>query len=291
MHEHILKRICKNKTSLCGLVLVAFFALVALFAPVLAPVHNPNNPYQMPQASYEITPKAPSAAHLFGTTEQQYDLYYGIVWGTRLAFKVGIVVTAFAFLIGLFVGGLAAYFGGKIDELLMRLTDIVFAVPSLVLAMVIAAMLGPDIKNMMIALTAVAWPSYARLIRGDILSVKERGYVTAARTLGARGPRILLRHIFPNCIYPAVVVASLDIGYVVLTAASLSFLGLGAQAGTADWGQLIAMARNWVLGTAQNPFAYWHTIAAPGGAIFLFVLGWNLLGDAVRDILDPKQAE
>ena len=137
----------------------------------------------------------------------------------------------------------------------------------------------------------MAWPSYARLIRGDILSVKERGYVTAARTLGARGPRILLRHIFPNCIYPAVVVASLDIGYVVLTAASLSFLGLGAQAGTADWGQLIAMARNWVLGTAQNPFAYWHTIVAPGGAIFLFVLGWNLLGDAVRDILDPKQAE
>lgn len=291
MYGNLFKRICKNKTSLCGLVLVAFFALVALFAPLLAPVHNPNNPYQMPQASYEITPKTPSAQHWLGTTEQQYDLYYGIVWGSRLAFKVGIVVTAFAFLIGLFVGGLAAYFGGKIDEFLMRMTDIVFAVPSLVLAMVIAAMLGPDIKNMMIALTAVAWPSYARLIRGDILSVKERGYVTAARTLGARGPRILLRHIFPNSIYPAVVVASLDIGYVVLTAASLSFLGLGAQVGTADWGQLIAMARNWVLGTAGNPFAYWHTIVAPGAAIFLFVLGWNLLGDALRDILDPKQAE
>ncbi|MBR2392556.1 MAG: ABC transporter permease, partial [Elusimicrobiaceae bacterium] len=183
-----------------------------------------------------------------------------------------------------------AYFGGKVDETLMRLTDVVFAVPSLVLAMVIAAMLGPDIKNMMIALTAVAWPSYARLVRGDILSVKNQNYVTAARTLGARGPRILLRHILPNSIYPSVVVASLDIGYVVLTAASLSFLGLGAQPGTADWGQLIAMARNWVLGTAQNPLAYWYTVAVPGGAIFLFVLGWNLLGDAFRDILDPRQA-
>ena len=287
--NRIFQRICTHKTSLAGFMLVTFFVLVALFAPWLAPVHNKNNPYQMPQKSYQIAPQPPSAQNWFGTTEQQYDLYYGVVWGTRLAFEIGLTVTFFAFLLGLLVGATAAYFGGKVDEILMRLTDIVFAVPSLVLAMVIAAMLGPDIKNMMIGLTAVAWPSYARLIRGDILSVKRRDYVTAARTLGAGGPRILLRHILPNSIYPSVVVASLDIGYVVLTAASLSFLGLGAQPGTADWGQLIAMARNWVLGTAQNPFAYWYTVAVPGAAIFLFVLGWNLLGDAFRDILDPRQ--
>lgn len=290
MNERIFKRILQNRTSLIGCVLVSFFLLVALFAPFLAPVYNKNNPYQLPQKSYQIAPQPPSADHWFGTTEQQYDLYYGVVWGTRLAFKVGITVTLFAFLIGLFIGGIAAYFGGKIDEILMRTTDVVFAVPSLVLAMVIAAMLGPDMKNMMIALTAVAWPSYARLVRGDILSVKQRDYVTAARTLGARGPRILLQHILPNSIYPSVVVASLDIGYVVLTAASLSFLGLGAPAGTADWGQLIAMARNWVLGTPNHPFAYWYTVVAPGGALFLFVLGWNLLGDAFRDILDPRQS-
>ena len=210
-----------------------------------------------------------------------------MVWGTRLAFKIGITVTFFAFLIGLFLGSAAAYFGGAVDEIIMRFTDIVFAVPSLVLAMVIAAMLGPDIKNMMIALTAVAWPSYARLVRGDVLSVKNRDFVTASRALGARGPRLLLKHILPNSIYPSVVVASLDIGYIVLTAASLSFLGLGAQPGTADWGQLIAMARNWVLGTSGNTFAYWYTVAVPGGVIFLFVLGWNLLGDGFRDILDP----
>ena len=289
LQNRIVKRIYTNKTSLMGFLLVAFFLGVALLAPWLAPVHNQNNPYQLPQKSYAIAPQPPSAQNWFGTTEQQYDLYYGVVWGARLAFVVGVTVTFFAFLIGLLVGAIAAYFGGKVDEVLMRLTDVVFAVPSLVLAMVIAAMLGPDIKNMMIALTAVAWPSYARLIRGDILSVKRRDYVTAARTLGASGPRILLRHILPNSIYPAVVVASLDIGYVVLTAASLSFLGLGAQPGTADWGQLIAMARNWVLGTAGHPFAYWYTVVAPGGAIFLFVLGWNLLGDAFRDILDPRQ--
>lgn len=288
--NRIVKRFLKNKTSLFGLVLVVFFALVALFAPVLAPEDNPHNPYQMPQSSYQIAPQPPSSQNIFGTTEQQYDLYYGVVWGTRLAFKIGITVTFFAFLIGLFVGGAAAYFGGKVDETLMRLTDVVFAVPSLVLAMVIAAMLGPDINNMMIALTAVAWPSYARLVRGDILSVKQRDFVTASRALGARGPHIIVRHILPNSIYPSVVVASLDIGYIVLTAASLSFLGLGAQPGTADWGQLIAMARNWVLGSSGNPFAYWHTVLIPGGAIFLFVLGWNLLGDAFRDILDPRQA-
>ncbi len=289
MNNRIFKRILQNKASLTGFVLVACFALVALLAPVLAPVHNPHNPYQLPQSSYNVTPQPPSAEHIFGTTEQQYDLYYGVIWGTRLAFKIGITVTFFAFLIGLLLGAAAAYFGGYIDEIIMRFTDVVFAVPSLVLAMVIAAMLGPDIKNMMIALTAVAWPSYARLVRGDVLSVKRRDFVTASRALGARGPRLLLKHILPNSIYPSVVVASLDIGYIVLTAASLSFLGLGAQPGTADWGQLIAMARNWVLGSGTNAFAYWYTVVVPGGVIFLFVLGWNLLGDGFRDILDPRQ--
>ncbi len=288
MNKNIWKRILQNKSSLFGFVLVACFALVALLAPVLAPATG-TNPYQMPKSSYDVAPQPPSAQHFLGTTEQQYDLYYGVVWGTRLAFKIGITVTFFAFLIGLLLGAAAAYFGGTIDEIIMRCTDVVFAVPSLVLAMVIAAMLGPDTRNMMIALTAVAWPSYARLVRGDVLSVKQRDFVTASKALGARGPRLLLRHILPNSIYPSLVVASLDIGYIVLTAASLSFLGLGAQPGTADWGQLIAMARNWVLGDGIHTFAYWYTVVAPGGAIFLFVLGWNLLGDGFRDILDPRQ--
>lgn len=284
----IFKQIMKNKNSLIGLIIIVAFLLIALFAPILAPVQNKNNPYQMPQASFQVNPTAPNAQNLFGTTENQYDIYYGIVWGTRMAFKVGLSVVFVALLIGIIIGGAAGFFGSWVDEILMRITDIVFAVPSMVLAMVIAAMLGPDLKNMMIAITIVSWPSYARLIRGDVMSVKEREFISATKALGASKRRIFLRHILPNAIYPVVIVASLDIGYIVLTAASLSFLGLGSQTGTADWGQLVALSRNWILGTHGNPFEYWYTLVIPGGALLLFVLAWNMLGDAFRDILDPR---
>ena len=286
--KKIFKQIVKNKNSLIGLIIVTLFFLIAVFAPILAPVQNKNNPYQMPQASFQVNPTAPSAQNLLGTTENQYDIYYGIVWGTRMAFKVGLSVVFVALLIGIIIGGAAGFFGSWIDEILMRLTDIVFAVPSMVLAMVIAAMLGPDLKNMMIAITIVSWPSYARLIRGDVMSVKEREFISATKALGASKRRIFLRHILPNAIYPVVIVASLDIGYIVLTAASLSFLGLGSQTGTADWGQLVALSRNWILGTHGNAFEYWYTLVIPGGALLLFVLAWNMLGDAFRDILDPR---
>lgn len=286
--KKICKQIIKNKNSLTGLIIIIIFFLIALFAPILAPVQNKNNPYQMPQASFQVNPTAPNAQNLLGTTENQYDIYYGIIWGTRMAFKIGLSVVFFALLIGIIIGGAAGFFGSWIDEVLMRLTDIVFAVPSMVLAMVIAAMLGPDLKNMMIAITIVSWPSYARLIRGDVMSVKEREFISATKALGASKRRIFLRHILPNAIYPVVIVASLDIGYIVLTAASLSFLGLGSQTGTADWGQLVALSRNWILGTHGNPFEYWFTLVMPGGALLLFVLAWNMLGDAFRDILDPR---
>ncbi|MGN0023418.1 MAG: ABC transporter permease [Elusimicrobiaceae bacterium] len=283
----ILLKVLNNKNALAGLVMVVFFLFIALLAPILAPSSG-RDAYQMPQSGYGVQPQRPSSEHYFGTTENQYDLYYGIVWGSRMAFKVGITVVFFALLIGVLIGGAAGYAGGWTDEILMRLTDIIFAVPSMVLAMVIAAMLGRDLSNMMIALTVVSWPSYARLVRGGVLSVKERDFVTAARALGASRLRIFFRHIIPNAIYPVVIMASLDIGYIVLTAASLSFLGLGSPVGTADWGQLVALSRNWILGGHGNPFAYWYTIVIPGGALLLFVLAWNLLGDAFRDILDSS---
>lgn len=285
--KDIISKAFGSKNAIAGLIIVVFFALIALFAPILAPSSG-RDAYQMPQGGYSIEPQAPSAQHYFGTTENQYDLYYGIVWGSRMAFKVGITVVFFALLIGIIIGGAAGFAGGWTDEILMRLTDIIFAVPSMVLAMVIAAMLGRDLDNMMIALTVVSWPSYARLVRGGVLSVKEREFVLAARALGASSLRIFLKHIMPNAIYPVVIMASLDIGYIVLTAASLSFLGLGSPVGTADWGQLVALSRNWILGGHGNPFAYWYTIAVPGGALLLFVLAWNLLGDAFRDILDTS---
>lgn len=280
----------RKPMSLLGFGLIGFFLAVAALAPVLAPPEaGSRDSYIIPQTGYSPDPVRPSREHLFGTTEQQYDLYYGMVWGTRTAFKVAMQVVVVSVIIGVILGGVAGFYGGLVDEVLMRFTDIILAFPDIVLAVVIVAVRGPSLFNVMVAVTAVSWPSYARLMRGDVLSVKERDFVAAARALGASDSRILLRHIIPNSIYPVLVVASLSMGRIVITAAALSFLGLGAPVGYADWGQLISLSRNWILGSSGNPFEYWHTVFIPGSAIFLFVLGWNLLGDAARDILDPRQ--
>ena len=284
-----IRRIIASKTSLSGAIIIAFFAVVALLAPFIAPPQNTQEPYQIPQTGYASEPVPPGNGHIFGTAEQQYDMFYGVVWGTRSAFKIGVSVTLAALLLGLLAGVIAGYCGGFVDEAIMRVTDIFLAFPGIVLAVVIVSMLGPGLSKVMVALAVVSWPSYARLVRGEVLSVKERDFVTAARAMGASGPRILLRHILPHCLYPVIIIASLDIGAMVLVAASLSFLGLGAPPGYADWGQLIALSRNWILGNAGDPLAYWHTVVIPGAAISFFVLGWNLLGDAFRDILDPRQ--
>lgn len=284
------KTLRRRPMSLLGFGLIGFFLAVALAAPLLAPPEaGSRDPYLIPQTGYSPDPVLPSEDHVFGTTEQQYDLYYGMVWGTRTAFLIAVKVVGFSVLAGVLLGGVAGFYGGWVDETLMRLTDVVLAFPDLVLAVVIVAILGPSLDHVMYSVMAVSWPSFARLMRGDVLSVKERDFVLAARALGASDARILFRHIVPNSIYPVLVVASLSTGRVVITAAALSFLGLGAPMGYADWGQLISLSRNWIMGSSGDPFAYWHTVAIPGAAIFLFVLGWNLLGDGVRDILDPRQ--
>jgi len=286
----ILNRLKNNPLSFLGLGLILLFLLTALLAPVLAPVpENSRDPYLIPQDGYTSDPSPPDQEHWFGTTEQQYDLYYGIIWGSRTAFRIGLTIVAISLSLGMIVGSLSGYYGGWLDEILMRFTDIILAFPSIVLAVVIVAILGPSLSNVVLAISLVVWPSYARLLRGDILSVKEHDFIMASRALGASDFRILFRRVLPNAIYPVLVMASLDIGSVVITAAALSFLGLGAPVGYADWGQLIALSRNWILGTPEQPLAFWHTVVIPGGAIFLFVLGWNLLGDAFRDILDPRQ--
>ena len=288
--KRIWKMLKRRPMSLLGVALIGFFFVIAVAAPVLAPPEaGSRDNYIIPQTGYSPDPVRPSKEHLFGTTEQQYDLYYGMVWGTRTAFRVAVKVVGLSVILGVLIGGAAGFYGGWVDEILMRFTDIVLAFPDLVLAVVIVAILGPSLDHVMYSVMAVSWPSYARLVRGDVLSVKERDFVAAARALGASDARILFRHIVPNSIYPVLVVASLSTGSVVITAAALSFLGLGAPVGYADWGQLISLSRNWIMGSSGNPFEYWHTVFIPGIAIFLFVLGWNLLGDAVRDILDPRQ--
>lgn len=278
----------RNPVSIAGLVIVLAFMIVAILAPVLAPPVVPSEPFQIPRDGFMAQPQPPSARHPLGTTQGQYDIYYGVIWGTRTAFEIGIVVTGLTVLAGGILGSISAYAGGWVDELLQRIVEIVLAFPFLLAALVLATVLASKIHNGlltgMVALITFGWPGYARLIRGDVLAVKERDFVMAARAVGARGPRILFRHILPNAMYSLLVVGSLDIGTYVLTFAALSFLGLGAGEGYADWGQLLSYARNWIPSLAN----YWYIVVYPGMALLLFVLGWNLIGDAFRDALDPK---
>jgi peptide/nickel transport system permease protein len=287
--QKMLRQITRNPLSIVGLVLVLAFVGVAVFAPVIAPTpQGAKDAYLIPRDGFKAEPQPPSAEHPFGTTEGQYDIFYGVVWGTRTAFLAGIVIVTLALIVGLTIGSIAAYFGGWVDDVLMRLTEIFLAFPFLVAALTLAAVLQPKLGRGLytgiLALVVFGWMSYARLIRGDILATKERDYVLAARSLGARDWRILVRHILPNAIFPVLVVASLEIGTYVLSFAALSFLGLGAELGYADWGQMLALSRNWITNLGQ----YWYIVVYPGIALLFFVLGWNLIGDALRDMIDPR---
>ncbi len=314
------KRFRRNPLAVVGLVMVAVFVLLAIFAPVLtelprsclrdlnlsaatqhdyrdptkavfwkAIVNPPASCFTIARFSFSTQPAdAASTKTVLGTTSGGYDIFYGLLWGTRTAFKVGLIVVGIAFLVGVIVGSLSGYIGGLFDNIVMRFTDIVISLPSLVVALVVVMVLGKSIENIMLAIAVTAWPSYARLMRGEVLRIKEEEYVAGARALGRRTLGIIGRHVLPNAIGPIVIVASLDIGSVVLTAAALSFLGLGADIGYADWGQMISFARDWILGPPGKPFYYWYVSFWPGLIILLFVLAWNLLGDAFRDVLDPR---
>jgi peptide/nickel transport system permease protein len=226
--------------------------------------------------------------HIFGTSEGQYDVFYGVVWGVRTAFKTGMIVVISTFLIGITIGSISAYYGGAVDNFIMRIVDVFLTLPFILAALIMAAVLTPKIGRSLVpsilALITFGWMTYARIIRGDILSTKERDYVMAARVIGVKDSRILFRHILPNAIFPTLVLASLAIGDVVLGFAALSFLGVGTEVGYADWGQVLSFARNWIISLDQ----YWYIVVWPGLTLVLFVMGWNLLGDALRDILDPR---
>ncbi|MGB7538644.1 MAG: ABC transporter permease [Anaerolineales bacterium] len=306
----IFRGVITNPLSVAGLVLIGFFLFVALFAPVIIPAVNQRNPFLIPRDGYSSVPKPPGTrwarsapelpfwwtpltgkdewVHVMGTASGQWDIFYGLVWGARTAIIVGVLIEGVTLIIGILIGSLAAFYGGWLDEVLMRFTEIFMAFPfimaALTLSAVLTPILGKGIWPPTIALIIFGWMSYARLIRGDILSIKERDYITAARVVGANDMRILIRHIVPNAIYPTLVLASMDIGSLVINFAALSFLGIGTEEGYADWGQLIAFARNFI------PIieTYWYIIVFPGVTLILFVLGWNLVGDALRDIMDPK---
>jgi peptide/nickel transport system permease protein len=270
--------------SLAGLCIVIFFIAVAILSPIIAPTPAGSlSPYIIPK-TFTIFPLPPSFSHPFGTSGPLYysDIFYGVVWGSRLSQAIAMSVVGIALVVGIVVGALAGYLGGIIDEALMRITDIFFAVPALVLALVFILVLGSSIFTVIIAVAIVWWPSYARLVRGEFLRIKNELYIEAAHATGVSGIKIMFRHILPNAIYPVLVVATMDVGSVVLVTSALGFLGVGVPPGTAEWGSLINISRSWLL------FGAWWATFFPGIAIFVFVLGWTLLGDGLRDLLDPR---
>lgn len=282
------RKIRENHLSLVGLSIILGFAFIAISAPIIAPPQNPDDPYMIPRDGFSTTPQPPSDEHIFGTTQGQYDIYYGVIWGTRTAFRIGIIVVGATIAIGTLLGSIAGYFGGILDETIMRLVDIVIAFPAIILAIVIVTLFGANLDIVMMALIAAWWPYPARLVRGEILSVREEDYVDAARAVGSSDFRIISKHVLPNSIYPVLVMGALDMGGMVIVAAALSFLGLGAPVGYADWGGLLNLARNWIVGPPGAPLKFWFVHIIPGLFIFLYVLGWMLLGDAFRDIMDPR---
>ncbi|MEF3280772.1 MAG: ABC transporter permease [Elusimicrobiota bacterium] len=285
--NEIIKKLLSNKQSTIGLIIISAYIIIAILAPLIAKPQN-IDPYITNQHGFSIEPQKPSSKAIFGTTQNQYDIFYAMVWGTRLAFKISIVVIIISFFIGIILGWISGYYGRWLDEIIMRFTDIVLSIPSLVLAMVIASVLGPGINKIIIALALVSWPSYARLFRSEILKIKSMDFVLYPKILGASSWWILKKHIIPNSVYTIVIMASLDIANVVLMASSLSFLGLGSPPGYSDWGQIISMSRNWIIQSFSNPAEYSHIVLIPSAFIFFFVLGFNLVGDAFRDIFDPR---
>jgi peptide/nickel transport system permease protein len=283
-----LYRIFRSPSAIIGFSLLILFAAVAVFAPQIAPPKYVHNPYLMPHQGFSPTPKAPSDKNIFGTTSGQYDIFYGVVWGTRTAFKIGLFVVCIAGLVGVTLGAVAGYFGGIIDEILMRVTDVMWAIPTLVLAMAIVVAFGRGLDKIMIALALVQWRWYVRVIRSETLTLRDQDYVHAAKIMGVPEAKIILHHIIPNAIYPVLIMASMDIKSMVITASFMSFVGLGAPKGFADWGQMVALARNYIVGPPGDPLKFWFAIVIPGGCIVLFVLAWNLIGDALRDAFDPK---
>jgi peptide/nickel transport system permease protein len=308
----------QNVSAQVGALLVGLFVLVALLAPLLAPPQGnclralgleqgppglggpvppgaflrevlapPAACLQMPREGFSSQPTPPAAGAPLGRVNG-YDIRYGLVWGTRTAFFLGLTVLAFALSVGGLIGLAAGFFGGVLDNLLMRLTDVAFAFPGLVLVLVLVAALGPGLGNVILALSLVSWAGLARVLRSEVLKLRELEYVAAAQGLGASRWRVALHHVLPNALGPLLSLAVLEMGSLPIVAGALSFLGLGTPLGFADWGQLIALAQKWIQGPPGQPFAYWYVTLFPGLCIALYSLGWNLLGDALSERLDPR---
>jgi peptide/nickel transport system permease protein len=268
------RRLLRNFAFTSGLLLTVALVVVALAAPLLSPF-DPD----AQDTSRRL--EAPSHQHLLGLDDLGRDVLSRILWGARVSLRVGFSVVLLASLIGISLGAISGYFGGIVDTAIMRITDILLAFPGILLAIALVAVLGPSLNNVILALATIGWVSYARLVRGQVLKVREMEYITAAKALGARSPRVIVLHVLPNVMNPVIVMATLGLAGAILAEAALSFLGLGVQPPTPSWGAMLTAGRRY-LGLAN------HLAIFPGAAIMLAVMGLNFLGDGLIDALDPK---
>lgn len=275
-----MEKLLKNKTGVAGLIITTIFVLTALFAPLISP-HDPVENALYDQLKPPIWDEGGSTKNILGTDDLGRDILSRLIYGARVSLMVGVVSVGIAMIIGTFFGAIAGYFKGWLDNVIMRIMDIILAFPGILLAIVIVAYLGPGLRNAMMAIGVISIPRFARIVRASVLEEYEKDYVLAARAVGTRNRRIIFDAILPNCLAPIIVQASLGFGSAILDAAGLSFLGLGAQPPIAEWGAMIAMGRSLILRA-------WWVMTFPGIAILFGVLGFNLLGDGLRDAFDPR---
>ena len=269
--------IVNNPLTTFGLLIIFMLIITSIFAPFLAPY--PDQGSGLSNLKERLA--APSAKHLLGTDYLGRDILSRIIFGARISLRAAIVVVLIVISIGVPLGLIAGYFGGKVDEIIMRSADMILAFPSLLLAVAIIASLGPSLLNALLAICIPWWPWYTRLMRSQVISLKEMPFVESARAIGVSRWRIMFRHILPNCISPIIVQATLDMGFIILALASLGFLGLGTQPPTADWGVMVSDGREFFM-------KQWWISTFSGAAIFLTVLAFNLVGDGIREAMDPK---
>ena len=268
------KLLSRNASAVAGCLIIAAMVFLAVFASVLSP-------YDPIRISLAERLRPPSAVHLFGTDELGRDILSRIMYGARISLRIGMLVVLIAGGLGALTGAISGYVGQRVDNLIMRVMDVVLSFPPLVLALALAAALGPDLNNAILAVAFVMIPKFARLVRGEALAVKERQFISAARAAGAKSLWIILHHILPNCLASVIVLATLVLGEAILIAASLSFIGLGAQPPTPEWGAMVSVGRKFLMDQ-------WWYATFPGLFILTTVIGFNILGDALRDILDPR---
>ena len=270
----IWRRLKRNRLAMVGLVILILIVLVAIFADVIAPY-----PYDL--QNYSDVKQWPSSKYIFGTDNFGRDIFSRVIYGTRVSLQIGFISLSVGALVGSIFGAIAGYFGGWVDTVIMRFTDILMSIPKIVLAIAIASTLGPGLVNAMIAVAISSIPNFARVVRASTLTVKDQEYIEAAIAIGAGNSRVIFRHIFPNILAPIIVQATLGVGVSIILAASLSFLGLGVEPPTPEWGAMLSAARTYIRDE-------WYMVLFPGLAIMITVLALNLLGDRLRDALDPK---